>query len=292
MHLVIPHASAMGEDCAQALAGLKLPALSALLGRMTATQTLGSDEWSLDTPAEQALAALRGEPPAAAAWLAADQGLDATRPWALLTPLHLSVSTDGVSAYGPESLGLSEAEARQCFESLAELWPEAEGWQSAYVSANQWLLSHASLQGLHSASLDRIVQRHIEPWLPEARRLRGLQNEVQMLLHRHPINESRSMEMNSVWISGCGSSTQALPAQVRVDGRLRDPLLMGDWAAWMAAWAALDAELPALAPARITLCGERLATTYTAAEPSGLLKSLWQKLTPPRVDTSALLKDL
>ncbi len=291
MHLVIPHASAAGEGCAQVLAGLKLPGLSALLGRMAATAPLGSDEWSLDTPAEQALAALRGEPPAVAAWLAADQGLDATRPWGLLTPLHLSVSTDGVRAYGPESLALNEAESRACFEALAELWPAAEGWQSACVSAHQWLISHESLQGLRAASLDRIVQRNIEPWLPDARRLRTLQNEVQMLLHRHPVNEGRSLEVNSVWISGCGSSTHALPADVRVDERLREPLLAGDWAAWMAAWRAFDAELPALAPTQITLCGERFATTYAAA-PAGLLKSLWNKLTPPRVDTTALLKDL
>ena len=291
MHLVIPHASATGEDAAQVLAGLKLPGLSALLGRMSATSTLGSDEWSPDTPAEQALAALRGEPPAVAAWLAAEQGLDANRTWALLTPLHLSVSTDGVSAYGPESLRLSEAESRGFFDALAELWPALEGWQSAYVSAHQWLVSHASLQGLHSASLDRIVQRNIEPWLPEARRLRTLQNEVQMRLHRHPVNEQRGLELNSVWISGCGSSTHALPAEVRVDVRLREPLLTGDLAAWMTAWAALDAELPTLAPSRVTLCGERFATTYDLA-PAGFLKSLWHKLTPPRVDTSAVLKDL
>ncbi len=292
MHLVIPHASATGEDCAQALAGLKLPHLSALLGRMRASQPLGSDEWSPDTPAEQALAALRGEAPATAAWLAAEQGLDATLPWALLTPLHLSVSTDGVRAYGPESLALSDAESRACFDALGELWPAAEGWQSAWVRADQWLLSHASLQGLHSASLDRIVQRNIEPWLPESRRLRALQNEVQMLLHRHPVNEGRGLELNSVWISGCGSSSRALPASVRVDARLREPLLTGDWPAWMAAWAALDAELPALAPTQITLCGERFATAFASAPPAGLLKRLWQQLTPPRIDTTALLKDL
>jgi hypothetical protein len=292
MHLVITHAGNLGEDGAAAAPAPVLPGLARLLGGMQAAETVGSDEFSLDTPAEAVLAALRGEPPAVAAWLAADAGLDASRPWALLTPVHLSVSTDGVRVFGPESLALSDAESRACFDALSELWPAAEGWLSACVSPAQWLVSHASLAGLPSASLDRVVQRNVEPWLPEARRLRSLQNEVQMLLHRHPVNASRALEFNSVWISGCGSSSRVLPADVRVDSRLREPQLAGDGAAWAQAWQALDAELAQLAPVRITLCGERLARTFAIAEPLGLMARLKQKLSPKRVDIAALLQSL
>ena len=287
MHLVIPHASAPeGLDLPP------LPQLAALLGRLRPAQKLGSDEYSLDTPLEQFLAQARGEPPAVAAWLAADQGLDASHPWALLTPLHMAVSTDQVTAYGPESLQLSDEESRHYFDSLGELWPADDGWQSHYVASDAWLVSHASLAGLSAASLDRVVQRSVEPWMPEPRRLRTLQNEVQMLLHRHPLNDTRSLPLNAVWISGCGTSTRALPADIRVDSRLREPLLAGDWPAWLQAWQALDAELPALAPTQLTLCGERFAQTYEAGAAPGLLQSLWQKLTPPRADTAAALKAL
>ncbi|HEY4083540.1 MAG TPA: hypothetical protein VGM81_22865 [Burkholderiaceae bacterium] len=287
MHLVIPHAGAPeGLDLPP------LPHLAALLGPLRPAQKLGSDEYSLDTPLEQFLAQARGEAPAVAAWLAADQGLDASRPWALLTPLHMAVSTDQVTAYGPESLQLSDDESRNYFDSLGELWPASEGWESHHVSSDAWLVSHASLAGLSAASLDRVVQRSVEPWMPEPRRLRTLQNEVQMLLHRHPLNETRSLPLNSVWISGCGASTRPLPAEIRVDQRLREPLLAGDWASWLKGWQALDAELPALAPTRITLCGERFAQTYEAGAAPGLLPSLWRKLTPPRADTTAALNAL
>ena len=287
MHLVIPHASAPeGLDLPP------LPQLAALLGRLQAAQQLGSDEYSLDTPLEQFLAHARGEPPAVAAWLAADLGLDASRPWALLTPLHMAVSTDQVTAYGPESLELSDEESHSYFASLGELWPADEGWQSRYVSSDAWLISHESLSGLSAASLDRVVQRSVEPWMPEARRLRTLQNEMQMLLHRHPLNDTRPLPLNSVWISGCGTSTHALPSDVRVDQRLRAPLLAGDWATWLQAWQALDAELPTLAPTQVTLCGERFAQTFEAGTPPSLLQILWHKLTPPRADIAALLKAL
>ena len=289
MHLLIPHASALGEEAAEALAALQLPNLAALLGPWQAGECQGSDEFSPDMPHELALAALRGEAPALAAWRAAELGLAGDRPWALLTPLHLAVSLDQVAAHAPT---LSEADSRALFDSLAELWPAAEGWLAHWASPGEWLVGHDSLAGIASASVDRVVQRNIAPWLPEARRLRSLQNEVQMLLHRHPLNEARAMPINSVWISGCGSSTHGLPAEVKVDLRLRAPLLAGDWPAWQEAWRALDADLPALAPSRMTLCGERVAQTFAPAAPDGLFKRIWQQIAPPRANAQTLLTAL
>lgn len=222
-------------------------------------------------------------------------GLPGDRPWVQLTPLHLAVSVDQVKAYAPETLNLTEAESRSLFDSLAELWPAPEGWLAHWAGPTEWLISHASLAGISAASLDRVVQRNIEPWLPRARALRSLQNEVQMLLHRHPLNDSRRLPVNSVWISGCGSTTRSLPYDLRADERLRAPLLAGewqDWQAWMEAFRALDAELPQLAPTHVTLCGERTARTFGPAPEAGFLQKLWQRVAPPRADVTALLQSL
>jgi hypothetical protein len=299
MHLLIPHASAQGDEAAEALAqlGPALPNLAELLGRLQPEGHCGSDEFSPDMPHELALAVLRGEDsPACAAWRAQALGLPADRPWALLTPLHLAVSVDQVKAHAPEALQLAEAESRALFDSLAELWPVSEGWLAHWAGPTEWLVSHERLAGISAASLDRVVQRNIEPWLPQARPLRSLQNEVQMLLHRHPLNESRRMPVNSVWISGCGSSsTHPQPDGLRVDERLRAPLLAGewqDWPAWMEAFRALDAELPRLAPTRVTLCGERTARTFGPAPEPGFIGRLWQRVAPPRADVTALLQAL
>ena len=92
---MIPHASAIGPASAHTLGELSLPHLSQLLGSLEPSgQRLGSDEDSLNTPYELALASLRGTataPVPTAAWLAQSHGLDASLSWALLTPLHLSV---------------------------------------------------------------------------------------------------------------------------------------------------------------------------------------------------------
>ncbi len=51
MHLLIPHASALGEACAHTLADLALHRLSELLGLLQPSgPPLGSDEYAANTP--------------------------------------------------------------------------------------------------------------------------------------------------------------------------------------------------------------------------------------------------
>ena len=95
--------------------------------------------------------------------------------------------------------------------------------------------------------VDRVLNRGVETWYPRARRLRTLLNEVQMLLHEHPLNqareERRQRPLNAVWISGCGRDRgTAPPADLVVDDRLRGPMTSGDLYAWSEAWKALEPE--------------------------------------------------
>jgi hypothetical protein len=309
MHLMIPHASAVGDATAHTLAELSLPNLAQLLPLLTPLDApLGSDEYSFNTPFELALAELRGSPAAdgclpTAAWALLPAGRQDDRAWALLTPIHLSVGSEQITALPPQALALTEAESRAFFDSLAELWPAAEGYASLWLSSDQWLIAHPSFAGLRSASLERVVHRHVDIWMPEARRLRTLQNEVQMLLHGHPLNEAReaagALALNSVWISGCGvdGSGAPLPADLQIDASLQEPLQAGDWQAWSQAWVQLDAgPVAALlarakqgdASSRLTLCGERYARSWTLKPRPGL-RRLWQSLLAPRADTAACL---
>ena len=312
MHLMISHAGALGEAAAQARQTLQLPNLAALLGRLAPVAQWGSDEYALDTPQERALAALWGWPgladgtlPLAAAAAAADGIEVGTAAWALPTPLHLSVGSDQVTALAPAALALDEAESRAFLDSLAWLFPAAEGWRHAWGAPTRWYLSHEDFAGLASASLERVIHRNLDPWMPEARRLRTLQNELQMALHRHALNEAReargALALNSVWISGAG---RALPRpatpDLALDERLREPLLSEDWATWAEAWAALDAgpvaallaRARAGEPVALTLCGERLARRFEPQAPRGALSRLWQRLSAPQADVAAVLEAL
>ena len=299
MHLIVPFAGCLSDAGRQALQTLQLPHLEMLLTRWQAGPPVGTDECSLNPPHEQALALALGWP-AGSATLAHDalpwaalaavrHGLPgaAQAAWGLLSPVQLVPGREQIRLGDPAELQLDEAASRELLEIVRPLF-ESEGVSLHWLAPLQWLATHDSLAALPCASLDRVIGRHLDPWLPAqpaARLLRRLQNEVQMLMYTHPINEQREAAglpvVNSVWLSGCGrlpagwASVQQMPT---LDDRLRRPALTEDWAAWCEAWQALDAGplatlLQADAASALTLCGERHALTLAPAP-----RSLWQRV--------------
>lgn len=309
MHLLIPFASALAEAGTHTLRDVSLPNLSRLLSLLTPTKRLGTDEYSLTPPHESAIAAAwgwqgsEGALPFAAHAAAADGVEVLDLAWGLLTPVHWHVGREQVTLADPVLLALAEDESRALFESMRELF-ESEGFALAYGAPLRWYAAHESLVELPCASLDRATGRTIDLWMPpqtQARLVRRLQNEVQMLWHAHPVNEAREaagrLVVNSFWLSGCGRFQSADTDAVTIDERLRAPLLAEDWAAWAETWRALDAGpiAQALEVARrgggvvVTLCGERHAQRFES-EP----RPLWDRLAARwrRPDVAALLETL
>jgi hypothetical protein len=323
MHLLIPHASALSPACAHTLSHLALPQLSRLLSRLQAAPPDTADEYTLSPPHERALGrclGLQGEDGALpwAARAAQADGLqvqaqaEGSPPpaWGLMSPVFWQVGREHVTLSDPEQLQLDEDGSRAAFEAVRGLF-ESEGFGIHWGAPLRWYLSHDSLDGLPCASIDRVIGRNVDLWLqtdtqrfPQARLIRRLQNEVQMLLYTHPLTDQREAHglqpVNSFWLSGCGR-LQAPPTDGSttpvVDTRLRSPLLAEDWAAWAEAWLALDSgpvsELLARASqgeaVTLTLCGERSAQRYTAQP-----RSLWQRLSQPwqSTDTARVLEAL
>lgn len=304
MHLIVPFAGVSSEAGRQALHDLPLPNLQRLLARLQPQAPDTADDLTLSPPHERALARALG-------WRATDGRLPfAARearalglpdaPWAWLTPVHLQVGTEQFTMTDPASLLLDEAASRELLDAIRPLL-ESEGFTLHYAAPHRWLATHAMFDELATASLDRVIGRNVDPWLPDqraARLLRRLQNEVQMLLYTHALNDRREAAglstVNSFWASAGGR----LPPDTAgegplLDDRLRGPALAEDWVAWREAWAALDAQaLAPLAAAKdltLTLAGERSALTFTSA-PQGL----WQRLSSSfkRPALPALLESL
>ena len=308
MHLVIPYASAMDPQAQAALADLSLDALDSALAFLEGGARAGDDEYAPALPQERLLADLAGLPPEApvplAAWALAQAGRSpGPQTWARLTPLHCDVGSDQVTALDPASLDLDGTASEAFFEALAPLFPDDEGWTRLHLAPGQWFVAHERLEGLPAASLDRVIHRNVDAWLPEPRLLRRLQMEAQMTLHGHALNAAREAAgqrpINSVWIWGCGSAaSQALPEALQLDERLRQPWINGDWAGWAEAWRALDAErlrplLPALkaGSATLSLAGERQALRLRPQQ-RGWSQRLWQQLRPARGLANRLLESL
>ena len=297
MHLLIPFATALSEASSHVLRDLPLPNLAKLLARLTPVATDAGDEYTLSPPHERALAAAwgwQGEDGALpfAAHAAALDGVDVRElAWGLVTPAHWHVGRDHVTLADPDALQLTEAESRAAFEAVRELF-ESEGFTMVWGAPSRWYAAHESLAELPCAALDRVIGRNVDLWIrpgskanPQARLVRRLQSEVQLLLYPHAINEEReqrgALTLNSFWLSGCGRPQALAANDVVINGTLRAPLLAQDWAAWADAWRALDrgalaslrTEAQAARPTSLTLCGERRAQRFDNTP-----RSLWQQL--------------
>ncbi|WBY03474.1 phosphoglycerate mutase [Ramlibacter tataouinensis] len=289
VHLLIPFAACSADGCRERLASLRLPNLERLLAAMAPAQQVAGDEHTLSMPHERVLARECGlQAPDGllpfAAWEAMQAGIDpAGQAWAWVTPCHWRVGTDHVFMHHPQELALDAQESQALLAALRPYF-EQDGLQLAYEAPTRWLASGPLFAQVPCASLDRVVGRVIDAWMPRGeagKPLRRLQQEMQMLLYTHPVNEERSrggqLPVNSFWVSGNGvlppGHAPEPPPELRITHYLRDAALRQDWAAWAAGWQQIDegegAWLLQAAGAgqsvAVSLCGDRQARTWRSA---------------------------
>ena len=309
MHLLIPFAFCRSEGCVSALRKLKLPHLEKLLSRLTPLALDTGDEFSLSPPHERALARALNLPvvDGLIPW-AALQAQSLTGAWGFITPCHWQVGGQHIAMSGPD---LPDFPAPESQALLAAMQPyfEEDGLTLQFDQPSRWLACGSALEGLATASLDRVAGRHVERWMPpaaNAAKLRRLQSEMQMLLYTHPVNEARTARgmptANSFWLSGTGPlppapQKPAIGPPPTVIPTLRLAAFNEDWAAWAQAWQALDAQqcatlLSALDQGQncqLTLCGERNSQTLTH-QPQTILKRFMNLLS--KQPASLLLEQL
>lgn len=306
MHILIPFAAPPGPDCQKAINKLQLPHLAALLRRLAPTELLPGTAQDLSPVHERVRARTMALPdsdgliPWAALdaqrlGLASDSGAQG---WAWITPCHWKVNADHVEMLDPADLALSDAETSVLMEAMRGYFAE-DGIALHPLSAGTWLAYGAVFKGLPTASLERARGARIDTWMPrqkQASPLRRLQNEMQMLLYTHALNDARASQrrttVNSFWVSGTGDLPEAFRAPpgtnpCRTLGSLRTAALRDDAAGWLEAWQALDrTELAAVdaSSLTLTLCGEHGARTFAPATGSWLAR-LRQRLTAPTPNT-------
>ena len=301
-HLLIPFASVSSEAAAKYVQDLTLPNLRQLLNTLTLVNSdLGTEE-SFSPPHERVLARAQGLPVADgsipwAAQKAFDLGLDAaqTQPWSFLTLCHSVVGNGSMTMEDPAQLQVSEAESRQLLADMTPYFAE-DGLTLHYLEPSLWLCSGVPLRDVRTASLDRVIGQDLAPWQPaqsESAKLRRLQNEMQMLLYTHTVNDARSSArvavINSIWLHGTGELTaikSKVSTNITMPRSLADAALKEDWPAWVKAWELLDAtvcadllkRVQAGEPVVLTLCGERSALTYELRAKSALerLKAIFR----------------
>jgi hypothetical protein len=139
-----------------------------------------------------------GQSPDRACWLCAD-------------PIHLQVDRDALVLVEPGRFQLEQADADALVLSLNEHF-NAAGIHFTAPTAKRWYARVEQVPDIETVTLREAAGRNVESLLPrgaDALAWHRTFNEMQMLLHSHPVNEAREargeLAVNSVWLWGAGT---------------------------------------------------------------------------------------
>ena len=228
VRLAIPGLFLPKDLAAEAGAGLSLPALEKLLGR-------GRSEILYPVPLENLLCEIFGvsvqdEAPIAAISAAFD-GLDAGC-WLRADPVNLHLQRDQLLLAGVH-VGSEEA-AALCATLNAHF--AGQGVEFFVPHPQRWYVRPDTMPLMRTTPLSQVIGGDVRRVLPtgeDAARWHQLFNEIQMLLHAHPLNEAREARgepaINSVWFWGGGCS-ENVALQKNYDSVSSDDMLAGVFA--------------------------------------------------------------
>ena len=171
---------------------------------------------------------------------------------AIATPIHAALGLTDLTPIDPSKLSLSADESRLLCEA-SDVHMHEDGVRLHFVDAARWLVTCNRAVDVLTERPDWIIGETLRPNLPRgdhARLVERWMNELQMLLHAHPVNtareERRLPPVNLVWLWGFNNVRASLPAGVPHAAAERGfvrALRNGDLPAWQATWATVSREI-------------------------------------------------
>jgi hypothetical protein len=265
--LLVPHLLLPGDFGKEACRDLALDELQTFLAR-SRRQTFapaGTEAWlcqafeverQRDWPVAPLTLGLDGGDPGNAYWLRAD-------------PVHLRIHRDQLLLADCAAFGITQQEADQYVSALNRHFGQ-DGLEFIAPHAARWYLRLAQRPEIVTSVLSEVNGTNVNARLPagkDALRWHTVSNEIQMLLHQHPLNAAREaagrMTVNSVWLWGGGTrpavpgrhfsavaSNDALACALAANADLHTAPLPADPGHWLRS---LDSSLPANAHPLIML---------------------------------------
>lgn len=210
LRVVLPWLEPALGAAAEGRACLRLPAAEWLLARGRPNPVPGMPwrEWLL-APVAAGTGLLR-RCPAGPAVRANSTGTAPAGTWACARPVHLATAIEHLRL-APGDLGISAEESRALLGHVNQ-YLEGRGFRlHSQATSADWLLECDESIECDTAEPELAVGRSIRDLMPVGRdgsRIRALMNEIQMLLHEHPVNQDRAGDgrpaINTLWLWGFG----------------------------------------------------------------------------------------
>ena len=148
--------------------------------------------------------------PVAPIALLADGGQPGNGFWLRADPVHLRLQGDHLLLADASLLALSREEASALADSLNQHFA-GDGFSLHALQSDRWYAQLAAVPGITTTPLAHAAGQSVDENLPrgaDAPAWHARLNEVQMLLHDHPVNAAReahgAMPVNSLWFWGGG----------------------------------------------------------------------------------------
>lgn len=131
--------------------------------------------------------------------------------WLCATPVHLRPDRDGLVLFDASPLKITASEADALIAAINAVYTDA-GWRLQRLAPSQWYWQLPQPPQLITTELAGVIGRDIRRYLPQGEQAlfwRQRLNEVQMILHQHPLNQQREQQgkpmINSIWLWGGGA---------------------------------------------------------------------------------------
>jgi hypothetical protein len=143
--------------------------------------------------------------------------------WCVAQPVHLAAGLDHLRLAPLAQAAPTEVEARELGASVSSHFGGDELTVVAFVQG-AWLLRLARSIDCSTQPPDAAVGHNVHDFMPAGRdgaRIRSLMNEIQMLLHEHPVNQRREsvrrLPVNGWWLWGFGDAAADVSPEVPAD---------------------------------------------------------------------------
>jgi len=136
--------------------------------------------------------------------------------WMRADPVHLRIEQNHIMLADSQAFQITEEEANELIQDINHNFSH-DGFTFLSLRPDRWYIRLPAIADMQTHMLSQVTCKNINNFLPsgaDSILWHKIFNEIQMLLHEHPVNQTREsrgeLTINSIWLWGGGSMPQSV----------------------------------------------------------------------------------